>query len=243
MGFFHTLFGDQMRRSAEIEALASQHNIKVLVLHNCVELPANSPFFKKQSRLVSQRCTIFYGDEDPFAKFDASHAKKNLFLLTTNLSDEVVCYRVQLPRRIRDAERGLQCVNAGPFCPNTFFDTFYEALLTEPPSQLAGAIPIFSDLTWQDCLLVLEMFVVSQYFLLAQNAKTAKGGGRHEALVKTVDMSKSSVPLTDEASYERDRTNLLTSYNTHLLTFYHLWYLYHHHRTESFGHSWQPQLL
>lgn len=191
-------------------------------------------FFKKQSRLANQRCTIFTLEDEAALKATPSSKKQKqpIYLIITTLDDDIKIYKIQLPRRIRDTHT-VMAVNMGNFNPATFFQLFETG-----DANSIIRVPVFANLTWQDCFLLFEVFVMNQYMSCSGAPRAKRAIASRE---KVVDMTKCITKFVDEES-EKYRNNLLTTYNAHLLVYYHIWYLYNHQRLEVFSHTWQATL-
>lgn len=208
-------------------------------------------FFKKQSRLANQRCTIFAAEDESVlrnAQLVCKRQKHPIYLIISTHDDDIRVYRIQFPRRIRDTHTILP-VHMGAFNPQTFFNLFLGTGTTHTNNSIIQ-VPIFSELSWQDCFLLFEMYIMNHYINsaavpLLQGGAESVGCSRKRRLgasrEKVIDMTKCISKYVAEES-DIYRNNLCTTYNAYLLVFYHIWYLYNHQRLETFSHSWQSSL-
>lgn len=200
-------------------------------------------FFKKQSRLANQRCTIFTPEDETVLRnvqLANKRQKHPIYLIVSTHDDDIRIYRVQFPRRIRDTHAILP-VHMGAFNTQTFFNLFATTSHTNSIIQ----VPVFADLSWQDCFLLFEMYVMNHYINCNAAPNAVEPVSRKRRLItcreKVIDMTKC---ITKYVAEESDvyRNNLCTSYNAYLLVYYHIWYLFNHQRLETFSHSWQSAL-
>jgi hypothetical protein len=132
---------------------------------------------------------------------------------------------------VRDFVDVLVPKQVGTFSPETFFENFKT---TFDKTKREFHVPVFSGLSWQDCFVLLEIFFMSLYL----TPPDQKSG---EAREKIVDMTKTMVRLGGDRS-ELYKNNICTTYNSYILTYYHIWYLMYHQRLEVFSRSWQALL-
>ena len=173
-----------------------------------------------------------------------------VFLVTTTKEDTIRVYRIQVPRAIRERFR-ITPVEEGPFSMANFFTIFNDNLneftlrpvMSATPRGISKRkkaqysekqkipikFPIFSNVSWQDCFILLEIFIMN--FYLAKRSTELK--------VKTVNI----VPQLAVGNKEDLATNLLSTININILTYYHIWYLYNHSRLDMLIHSWQTILF
>lgn len=178
---------------------------------------------------------------------------KCIFLVTTTREDTIRVYKIQPPRAIRERYR-ITPVEEGSFTMANFFTIFNDNLneFTLKPSTTTNnsahvskrkkgrqgghnneklKFPIFSNVSWQDCFILLEIFIMN-FFFAKRNS---------EIRVKTVNI----VPPIQSNIVNRDElaTNLLSTVNINILAYYHIWYLYNHSRLDVMIHSWQTILF
>lgn len=219
--------------------------VRCILIHNFDVMPDSGLFTTTKKRRNMRRCHMFA----PISLSQIGKQGNDIFIISTSqYSDVVRCYRLLCPRYLRQSVARCRNKQTPPELFN--FDAerafSFDALVEElqrldaffAKDVAEPRLNFYTNTTWQDAFLLLEMYTTS---LFINSTPIAPSAVARPNMVKVIDASSHRLEPNKYSEFEVN--NLLNIYNFHVLVAFLVWYLVHDKRNIALTSAWQPSLL